>query len=129
MTIHCNMTNQNDIFQQPFVSDKEGIEKMDRITQYLKDSDNSIGLKYSREESFENLEYIIECTEYISIMGYTGSSLQYMDKELQEDFNIVSEAVQWNELELQYASKKLQNDNCIIVTAAVRQNPVSFLLC
>ena len=54
-------------------------------------------------------------------------SLQYASKELQNDEEVVLEAVSQNSSSIRYASKNLQNENSVISKASLEGNILCFV--
>lgn len=74
-----------------------------------------------RIEKIRSINIIKDKHITIKILSIDGMSLQYVNEELQNNFEIVKLAVSQNGMSLQYASEELQN-NVEIAKLAVSQN-------
>ena len=74
-----------------------------------------------RIEKIRSINIIKDKHIAIKILSIDGMSLQYVNEELQNNFEIVKLAVSQNGMSLQYASEELQN-NVEIAKLAVSQN-------
>jgi hypothetical protein len=85
-------------------------------------------LNINNDTRIDEIENKIKCfknkkNDVMNFVKKNGKALEFASDELQNNSDIVNEAISKGNLELQNASDKLKN-NCTVVTAAVKKNGI-----